>query len=90
MKYFDVQDEHYRMYKEMNVIAQTSKKYLIEEKLMKGLTYITEVEEKLNKIYIKKGFKPKSTAKIENSLTEGVKQDAFSNFEERKSSTRSE
>jgi hypothetical protein len=79
------------MYKEMNVIAQTSKKYLIEEKLIKGMTYITEVEEKLNKIYAKKkGFKLKNTAKIENSLTEIAKQEAFNNFEERKSSTRSE
>ncbi len=74
----------------MNVIAQTSKKYLIEEKLMKGLTYITEVEEKLNKIYAKKGFKLKNTGKIENSLAESAKQEAFNNFEERKSSTRSE
>lgn len=78
------------MYKEMNVIAQTSKKYLIEEKLIKGMTYITEVEEKLNKIYTKKGFKLKNTAKIENSLAESAKQEAFNNFEERKSSTRSE
>lgn len=72
------------------MIAQTSKKYLIEEKLMKGLTYITEVEEKLNKIYAKKGFKLKNTAKIENSLAESAKQEAFNNFEERKSSIRSE
>jgi hypothetical protein len=68
------------MYKEMNVIAQTSKKYLIEEKLMKGMTYITEVEEKLNKIYAKKGFKLKTTSKIENGLTESLKQEAFNNF----------
>ncbi len=57
---------------------------------MKGLTYIAEVEDKLNKIYVKKGFNPKIVTKAESTLAESVRHDVYNQHEERKSSTRSE